>query len=130
MPLVRIDLRKGKSSEYHTTIGQVVYQTMVDTLGVPKNDRFQVIMEHSGDGLIFNPSYPGEIQRSDDCVFIQITLNGGRTVEQKQQFYKAVAEALHESLRMRMDDVFINLVEVVKENWSFGNGIAQYAVSK
>jgi 4-oxalocrotonate tautomerase len=130
MPLVRIDLRKGKSSEYHTTVGQVVYQAMVDTLGVPKDDRFQVITEHSGDDLIFDPSYPGDIQRSNDCVFIQVTLNGGRTVERKQQFYKAVAEALHESLRIRMDDIFINLVEVVKENWSFGHGIAQYAPPK
>jgi phenylpyruvate tautomerase PptA (4-oxalocrotonate tautomerase family) len=103
---------------------------MVDILGVPKNDRFQVITDHSGEGLTFDPSYPGDIQRSDDCVFIQITLNGGRTVEQKQQFYKAVADALHKTLRIRRDDVFISLVEVVKENWSFGNGIAQYATPK
>jgi 4-oxalocrotonate tautomerase len=128
MPLVRIDLRKGKSPEYQTTIGQVVYQAMVDVLGVPVNDRFQVITEHSSDSLIFDPSYLG-IQRSEHCVFIQITLNGGRTVEQKQQFYKAVADGLHQSLRLRLEDVLINLVEVAKENWSFGNGIAQYATS-
>ncbi len=66
------------------------------------------------------------IQRTVDCVLIQITLSEGRTVEQKQTFYKAIADGLHERLGMRREDVFINLVEVRKENWSFGNGDAQY----
>jgi hypothetical protein len=48
-------------------------------------------------------------------------------VELKKAFYKQLAERLHEELDIRMEDVFINLIEVKKENWSFGNGIAQYA---
>ena len=77
-------------------------------------------------GLQFDRDYLG-IHRTDDCIFLQITLNSGRTVEMKQRFYKAVADGLHQSLKVRKEDILINLVEVPKENWSFGNGEAQYA---
>jgi phenylpyruvate tautomerase PptA (4-oxalocrotonate tautomerase family) len=125
MPLVRIDLIEGKLPEYRASVGEVVYDKLIAVFGVPKNDRFQVITEHPKTGLHFDPNYLG-IHRSDACVFIQITLNSGRTVEQKQQFYKAVADGLHNTVGLRREDVFINLVEVPKENWSFGNGEAQY----
>ncbi len=126
MPLARIDLAKGKSPDYRKTIGEVVYDAMVETLKVPKDDRFQIITEHAGDDLIVDPDYLG-IQRSKDCVMVQLTLNEGRTVDQKRDFYKAVAAGLHQRLNLRPQDVFISLVEVKKENWSFGNGEAQYA---
>ena len=126
MPLVRIDLLQGKSPEYRKTIGDVVYEAMLKTINVPANDRFQVIEEHSPDAMNFDPVYFG-IDRTNDCVFIQVTLSGGRTVEMKQAFYKAIADGLHDKLKLRREDVFISLVEVVKENWSFGNGEAQYA---
>ena len=128
MPLVRIDLIQGKSPDYRAAIGEVVYQAMLGILNVPKNDRFQVIAEHPAEDLIFDPTYLG-VQRSKDCIFIQITLSEGRTVELKQQFYKAVADGLHERLALRREDVLINLVEVAKENWSFGNGEAQYVTA-
>jgi 4-oxalocrotonate tautomerase len=126
MPLVRIDLMEGKTREYREQVGRIVYDAMLEALGVPKNDRFQIITEHSGAGLQFDRSYLG-IERSDDCIFLQITLNAGRTLEVKKLFYKAVADGLHEKLKLRREDVFINLVEVQKENWSFGNGEAQYS---
>jgi 4-oxalocrotonate tautomerase len=125
MPLVRIDLLEGKTPEYRAQVGQIVYQAMLDVLGVPKDDRFQVVTEHPKAGLLFDRDYLG-IHRTDDCVFVQITLSTGRTVEVKQRFYKAVADGLQAGLKLRREDVFINLVEVVKENWSFGNGEAQY----
>lgn len=125
MPLARIDLVQGKSAEYRKGIGDVVYDALLKHFNVPKNDRFQVIMEHPADEVLYDPTYFG-IQRTADCVFIQITLSEGRTVEMKQAFYKEVADGLHERLKLRREDVFINLVEVKKENWSFGNGIAQY----
>lgn len=112
--------------EYRRQVGEIIYRAMIETLDVPKNDRFQVIAEHSKDDLIFDREYLG-VHRSDDCIFIQITLNSGRTLETKQRFYKAVADGLHEGLKVRREDVLINLVEVQKENWSFGNGEAQYA---
>jgi 4-oxalocrotonate tautomerase len=126
MPLVRIDLLQGKSPEYGTHVGQIVYQALSDVMNAPKDDLFQVITEHSTAGLQFDRNYLG-VHRSDDCIFIQITLNSGRTIEMKRRFYKAVADGLHESLKLRREDVFINLIEVPKENWSFGNGEAQYA---
>jgi 4-oxalocrotonate tautomerase len=128
MPLVRIDLIQGRPSDYRKTIGEVVYEAMIENFKVPKNDHFQVITEHPAEGFIFDPSYLG-IQRSRDCVFIQLTFNEGRTVEQKQRFYKAVDDGLYQRLSLRREDVFINLVEVAKENWSFGNGEAQYAAT-
>jgi 4-oxalocrotonate tautomerase len=125
MPLVRIDLRKGRNAAYRQEIGRVVYEAMV-SVGVPEKDRFQIIAEHEGDSFIFDPSYLG-IERTHDLVIIQITWNEGRTVEQKKTLYKAIAEGLSQSLGIRTEDVFVNLVEVKKENWSFGKGIAQYA---
>jgi phenylpyruvate tautomerase PptA (4-oxalocrotonate tautomerase family) len=126
MPLARIDLAEGKTADYRRTIGDVVYDAVFEVLKAPKDDRFQVITEHPAGDFIFDPSYLG-IQRSKDCVFIQVTLNSGRTVEQKRAFYKAISDGLYERLRLRREDVFISLVEVSKENWSFGNGEAQYA---
>lgn len=128
MPLVRIDLAEGKSSEYGKQVGQIVYHALTDVMNAPKNDLFQIITEHPQAGLQFDREFLG-IHRSDDCIFVQITLNSGRTVEIKQRFYKAVADGLHESLKLRREDVFINLIEVPKENWSFGNGEAQYATA-
>ena len=128
MPLVRIDLLEGKTPEYRTQIGEIVYRAMRETLNVPDKDRFQVITEKSKDGLLFDREYLG-IHRTDDCIFIQITLNGGRTVEMKKKFYKAVADGLHEALKVRREDVLLSLVEVDKVNWSFGNGEAQYATT-
>ncbi|MEA1651321.1 tautomerase family protein [Nitrospirillum sp. BR 11164] len=126
MPLARIDLVKGKSAEYRHTIGEVIYEAMLSTLNVPKDDRFQIITEHGDSDFVADPTYLG-IHRTRDTVIIQITLNQGRTLEVKKAFYKAVADGLHARLGLRREDVFINLVEVPKENWSFGNGEAQYA---
>ena len=99
---------------------------MTDFLNVPKDDLFQVITAHPNTGMQFDRDYLG-IHRTGDCIFLQITLNSGRTVEMKRSFYKAVADGLHEGLKLRKEDVLLNLVEVPKENWSFGNGEAQYA---
>jgi phenylpyruvate tautomerase PptA (4-oxalocrotonate tautomerase family) len=126
MPLVRIEVPAGKSADYRKHVADVVYESMLSALKVPENDRFQVITEHSAECLIMDPTYLG-IQRSADSLIIQITLNEGRSTDVKKDFYRAVAYGLHERVGQRIEDVFINLVEVKKENWSFGNGIAQYA---
>jgi phenylpyruvate tautomerase PptA (4-oxalocrotonate tautomerase family) len=126
MPLVRVSLRQGRPAGFGKRIGAVVYHTMVDTINVPLRDNFQLISEHDPESFVYDPDYL-DISRSDDLVFIQITLNEGRSVEMKQAFYKTLAERLHQELDLRLEDIFINLVEVKKENWSFGNGVAQYA---
>jgi 4-oxalocrotonate tautomerase len=126
VPLARIDLPAGKPAGYGRAVADVVYEAMIATLNAPKNDRFQVISEHARETLIIDPTYLG-IERSADALIIQLTLNEGRTVEVKKAFYEAVADGLHARVGLRREDVFISLVEVKKENWSFGNGIAQYA---
>jgi phenylpyruvate tautomerase PptA (4-oxalocrotonate tautomerase family) len=126
MPLARIDLITGKSADYRRTVADIVYEGIIGPLKAPEGDRFQVITEHPDNGLIADPNYLG-IRRTKDCIFVQVTMNEGRTVEQKKAFFKHVADGLQQRLGLRHEDVLINLVEVRKENWSFGNGIAQYA---
>jgi phenylpyruvate tautomerase PptA (4-oxalocrotonate tautomerase family) len=126
MPLVRISYLKGKPEGFGKKVADVVYRCMVDIINVPPKDNFQLISEHDRDRLVYDPEYL-DIPRSDGIVLIQITLNEGRSVKLKRTFYRALAEGLNRELGVRMEDVFINLVEVKRENWSFGNGIAQYA---
>src|SRR5215213_1155295 len=125
MPLARIDLPVGKSPEYRRTVADVVYEAVVAILKAPDGDRFQIINEHGPDTLLIDPSYLG-IVRSAEALIIQVTISEGRTVEVKQAFFKTIADALHDRLGLRREDVMINLVEVKKENWSFGLGVAQY----
>ncbi len=127
MPLARIDLIKGKSEEYRQAIGEAVYQALL-SIGVPENDRFQVIHEHEPANFMFAKSYLG-VEHTNDLVIIQITFNEGRTTAQKQALYKAIAEGIHAATGLGIGDVFVNLVEVKRENWSFGNGVAQYAAT-
>src|SRR5271165_3543553 len=115
MPLARIDLPAGKPPEYSRAVADVVYNAMIATLSVPKDDRFQVISEHTRNALLIDPTYLG-VARSAEALIIQLTLNEGRTVEMKKAFYKAVAEGLHARVGLRREDVFISLVEVKKEN--------------
>jgi phenylpyruvate tautomerase PptA (4-oxalocrotonate tautomerase family) len=126
MPFVRIDLMRGKSIEYRKTIGEIVYHAMRDVIDVPKGDKFQIISEHPLEAFNVSEGYLGN-DYSKDVVLIQITLNAGRSVEQKKAFYKRIVDDMHTQLNARPQDVVINLVEVAKENWSFGGGIAQYA---
>jgi 4-oxalocrotonate tautomerase len=126
MPLVRISLVAGKPESYKQKISDVVHRAMVETVNVPAQDRFQIITEHSAADFIYDPEYL-KIHRTNDLVIIQITLNTGRTTEMKKALYHRIADLLNQEAGLRKQDVFINLVEVAKENWSFGNGIAQYA---
>jgi phenylpyruvate tautomerase PptA (4-oxalocrotonate tautomerase family) len=126
MPLVRVSLRKGKSDDYKKAIGDGVYRAMIEVFNVPDEDRFVVVSEHSESEFQFSKTYL-DIARSDDLVIIQITANNTRTVEQKKALFARIAELLSQHPGLRKEDVFVSLVDVPKENWSFGNGIAQYA---
>jgi phenylpyruvate tautomerase PptA (4-oxalocrotonate tautomerase family) len=126
MPLVRISLREGKSAGYRKAIADGVYTALRETFNVPDEDRFITISQHDAESFLFSRTYMG-IERSDDLVILQITVSNTRNVEQKKALFARIAERLARDPGLRREDVFINLVEVVKENWSFGNGIAQYA---
>lgn len=126
MPFVRIDLSKKHSENFAQQVGEIVYEVMTEHINVPKDDKFQVITKHDSKELVVPKSYLG-IEYSEDVIFIQVTLNEGRTTELKKKFYKALCEGLVEKLKVRSQDIVINLIEVSKENWSFGNGEMQYA---
>lgn len=127
MPLVRIDHPTGKSAAYRAAISKGVHDAMVATFNVPDDDRFQIIGEHApGRAIVHAPSYLG-VNYTDELVVIQITCNDTRTLEQKKALFAALAEKLAADPGLRREDVVVSLIEVKKENWSFGNGLAQYA---
>jgi 4-oxalocrotonate tautomerase len=126
MPLVRVSLRGGKSDDYKKAIGDGVYQALRETFTVPDEDRFITVAEHSESEFQFSKTYM-DIARTDDLVILQITVSNTRTIEQKKALFARIVELLAQKPGLRKEDVFINLLEVAKENWSFGNGIAQYA---
>jgi phenylpyruvate tautomerase PptA (4-oxalocrotonate tautomerase family) len=127
MPLVRIDLNEGRTPAQIAALGDAVHRAMVETIDVPRLDRFQIITAHALGTLIADPEYLG-IKRSKDVVVIQITLNEGRTLEKKKALYGAIVRNLAADAGFRPEDVLVNLVEVAKADWSFGSGIAQYVV--
>ena len=126
MPLVHIHLAAGTSSKHRHSIGDVIYEAMRSTINVPQDDRFQLFHEYAPGAFSVDPGYLG-IQRGPGWLIVEITLNEGRTVEMKRALYQAIADGLHQRLGIRREDVFITLIETRKENWSFGNGVAQYA---
>ncbi|WP_395454242.1 tautomerase family protein [Azospirillum melinis] len=126
MPLVHISLRAGKPEAYRQAIFDSLYRAMHETFNVPEDDQFMTITEHDAANFRYSASYLG-VDRSDDLVYIQITANNTRTVEQKKALFQRIMELLGENPGIRPQDVFVNIVEVAKENWSLGNGVAQYA---
>lgn len=127
MPLVRVNLSKDASQEVVRAVSDTVYEAMVNVANVPKNDKFQVISRHSSDELLYpTEGYLG-VSYSPGIVFIQVTWNSGRTVDVKKAFYKAIVDGIHAKAGVRKEDIVINLVDVAREDWSFGNGEMQYA---
>ena len=127
MPLVRISMRRGKPAGYATAVGEAVHRAMVETIGIPERDHFQIITEHTPQELVYDPGYLG-VARSDSVIFIQIFLSTGRTTEQKQALYARIAALLGEKPGVRREDVLIVLTPNERADWSFGNGEAQYVI--
>jgi 4-oxalocrotonate tautomerase len=125
MPFVRISLREGTSPDYRKVLADGVHRALIEAIAIPPGDRFQVITQHPPGDLIYSPDYLG-VPRSDRVVFVQITLSVGRKPQQKRALFKRMSEILSESPGLRPEDLVVNLVEVSWENWSFGNGEAQY----
>ena len=127
MPFTRIALREGQSAAYRAALVDGVHRALMRTFNVPEDDIFMVVTEHAPENFVFGRHYL-DIERSDDLVMIQITANNTRTLEQKQALYRTIADNLAAQTGVRPQDVFISLVEVLKEDWSFGEGVAQYVV--
>jgi phenylpyruvate tautomerase PptA (4-oxalocrotonate tautomerase family) len=126
MPLVHIHLRAGKNSEFLRSVAEGIHAALVAEANVPADDRFQLIHEYKAETMFHHPSYAGS-NRTNDLIIVEITLNTGRTVEVKKNLYHAIARNLQQDPGVRMDDVLVSLIEVPKENWSFGRGLATYA---
>jgi 4-oxalocrotonate tautomerase len=127
MPFVRIDLSSTASPKLRQTVSDVVYDAMTTVAKVPAHDKFQIVTGHAADELVFpREGYLG-IDSTDGIIFIQVTWNAGRSTEVKKAFYRKIADDLQAKAGVRKQDVFINLVDVSPENWSFGNGEMQYA---
>jgi phenylpyruvate tautomerase PptA (4-oxalocrotonate tautomerase family) len=122
VPFARIDLVQGKPPEYRATVGDVVYEGIVRILKAPEGDRFMVIGEHKPENFVYDAHFLG-IERTPDVIIIQVTSTVGNTKEQKVAFFKQIADELNRRLNMRREDVFISLVFVDREDWSFGNGL-------
>ena len=126
MPLMRISLRAGKPADYRRAITENVYESLRETFDVPENDFFATVDELEPHDFIYDRKY-FNIERTDDLVLIQLTVSNTRTVDQKKALYRRIVERLGVNPGIRPQDIFLNLLEVAKENWSFGNGEAQYA---
>ncbi len=121
MPFARIDLARGKPAAYRATVADVVYEGIVEVLKAPDGDRFMVIGEHEPENFVFDPNFL-DIPRTPDLIYIQVTSTVGNTKEQKLAFFRRMADELNRRLGVRREDVFISLVFVGREDWSFGNG--------
>src|SRR3954454_14875349 len=125
MPLLHISLRAGKPAAYRQAIFDSLYRAMREALSVPEDDQFMTITEHDAANFRYGAAFG--IARSDDLVFIQITVFNTRTVDQKKALFVRIAELLRESPGIRPEDVFVNVLVAAKENWSVGLGLAQFA---
>lgn len=126
MPLVRISLMKGHSGAQKAAMANAVYESLREAFNVPEDDKFVVVHEHDKSEFVYAASYLG-VAHDDGLVIVQITANEGRTTEMKKALYRSVCDKLVAAAGVKPNNVFISLVEVKKENWSFGDGLAQYA---
>jgi 4-oxalocrotonate tautomerase len=127
MPLARIDISKSASDELIRIVSEAVYRAMVEVANVPAHDKFQVINRHAADEMIYpQEGYLG-LSYTPGLIIIQVTWVGGRSTDVKKKFYRQVADEIHEKGGVRKQDVWINLVDTAREDWSFGNGEMQYA---
>ncbi len=125
MPLIRISMRRGRPASHPAAIIDGVYRALRATFEVPENDLFAVVHQHEADEFVFDANF-FRFQRSAGLVIIQITVANTRGVTQKKALFAAIAANLQQEPGLKPDDIFINLLEVKRENWSFGGGVAQY----
>lgn len=125
MPLIHVSMQAGKPEIYRQAIFDSLYRAMRETLNVPDDDQFMTITEHEAANFRYGAGYG--IARTADVVYIQITVFSSRTAEQKRALFRRAADLLGDNPGIRPEDVFINILDAAKENWSVGHGVAQFA---
>jgi phenylpyruvate tautomerase PptA (4-oxalocrotonate tautomerase family) len=127
MPLVRISVPQSTASKDVAAVSEAVHQALVAHCAVPLADRFHLIQRHAQDELICTPEFLS-VEHSSRVVMVQIFFSVGRSLEAKKALYVRIAQQVAQTSGFSANDVIINLSETTRDNWSFGNGIAQYAV--
>ena len=127
MPLVRLELPEIIPAARAQRAGEAVHQALVDTMGVPAEDRFQLITRHPPGALVCTPEYLG-VRHTANALFVQVACAPGRTLQQKRAFYARTAAEVAAACEVSPSDVIIHLVETLRENWSFGEGVAHYTL--
>lgn len=126
MPISHISMRAGKPAAYRQAVIDSLYHALRDAMNVPEDDQFITITEHEAANFRYGAHYLG-VKRTDDLLYIRVTVFNTRTTEQKKALYKRLTELLSQSPGVRPEDVFVNVMEAAKENWSLGNGVASFA---
>ncbi|MET7329697.1 tautomerase family protein [Nonomuraea sp. NPDC005650] len=129
MPFVRIDALRADRQRLEA-LGRAVHDALVEAIGIPQDDLFQVLTSHDGTRGTFryDDGYLG-IHRDDDLVFVAVTMRAGRTADQKQALYRRIAELAEEYAGTEPRNVFVTITENTLLDWSFGEGVAQYAAA-
>lgn len=121
MPLIHVSMRSGKSPAYRQAILDGLYRALRDALDVPEGDHFMTLTEHAASNFRTGPAYG--VLRSEDVVYIDITVFNTRTAAQKKALFRRIVEVLSEEPGLRPEDVFIVVHDEPKESWSVGNGL-------
>lgn len=124
MPLIKLDMIKGREKEEIKSILDITYNVMLDAFQAPKGDKYLIVNQHENYEMEILDTGLG-IERTDDVIVFTI-VSRPRTKEQKTTFYKNLVNTLHEKVGIRKEDIMISLVENTDENWSFFNGEAQF----
>lgn len=127
MPLVRIEIPASTSATEAAAVSRAVHEALVDVFSVPRDDMFQVVSRRPPGEIVCSPQYLG-VRHSDKVAFVQAFVSSGRAVGLKEALYARIATDIARDTGFAAADIIINLVETVRENWSFGDGIAHYAV--
>lgn len=129
MPFVRIDAL-GADGDRLDALGRAVHEALAETIGIPPNDRFQVLVGHDGvNSTLRYGDYLG-VRRDDGIVFVAITMRTGRTPSQKQALYRRIGELAHVYAGTEPRNVFVTVTENGSPDWSLGHGLAQYAETR
>lgn len=124
MPLIKIDMLKGRPKEEIKSILDISYRVMLETFEAPDGDRYQIVNQHEDYEMQILDTGLG-VERSDQVIVFTLVTRP-RTETQKTNFYKQLVTALNTQLGIRTEDIMISLVENTDSDWSFFNGKAQF----
>jgi 4-oxalocrotonate tautomerase len=127
MPLVEIFVSEARSASDRKKLADAVHQALVQAVSIPEADRFQLVRTLPAADVFIDTAYLG-LARTPDFLVVRVTLRRGRSNAIKRALYDAVATNAAAAIGLRREDVMIVLAENDAADWSFGGGLAQYAL--